>query len=401
MLPIMFSAAARVLAINLLMQFGFQACYFVGVIGCAAYVLGAGAFEVSALVFVINLFCVLGNFVGGVLVDRIGAQKTLLATLAALSATGFAGWFAPLGYALLYVVAASMGLLFGIGTTTIDAYPRFLASAEAELARMNSFANLAVSAAVIGGSLGAGLIASAGGTQTVFAVMALAPLASIVVTLATPETVVPVAAGQKGREQAGGLFAGMVEGFRIIFAHVKLRLIFTMIFLGFFAYGAFDSLESLYYRDVLHASADWMGWLSAMSGAGALVGSLVVVKLPHRYFSLRLLAAMLLATGVGSMIYVGTTLIPVAMLGQFITGLAFQSMGPIRVTLTQRSCDQAYIGRVSGAMRMGMNSAGVVPLLAAPFIANAAGVQATLFGASAFVAAVGLAFYLKLRGERS
>ena len=43
----------------------------------------------------------------------------------------------------------------------------------------------------------------------------------------------------------------MAEGARLTFRDHDLRLIFISGFLGFFAFGAFDSLESLFYRDVL------------------------------------------------------------------------------------------------------------------------------------------------------
>ena len=47
-----------------------------------------------------------------------------------------------------------------------------------------------------------------------------------------------------------------------------------------------------------------------------------------------------------------------------------------------------------------MNSAGVLPLLVAPFVADALGVQATLFAASAMVAAVAALFVARTRSRR-
>ena len=85
----------RVVAANFLLQLGFQSTYFVGVIGCATYVLGAGAFEVSALVFCLNLALIVGNFFSGAVVDAVGPRKTLAVTLAALAACGVLGLLAP------------------------------------------------------------------------------------------------------------------------------------------------------------------------------------------------------------------------------------------------------------------------------------------------------------------
>ena len=67
----------RVVAANFLLQLGFQSVYFVGIVGCATYVLGAGAFEVSALVFCLNLALIVGNFCSGAVVDAVGPRRTL------------------------------------------------------------------------------------------------------------------------------------------------------------------------------------------------------------------------------------------------------------------------------------------------------------------------------------
>lgn len=45
------SPSHRLVAVNFFIQLAFQSTYFVGIIGCGTYVLGAGAFETSALVF--------------------------------------------------------------------------------------------------------------------------------------------------------------------------------------------------------------------------------------------------------------------------------------------------------------------------------------------------------------
>ena len=81
-----------------------------------------------------------------------------------------------------------------------------------------------------------------------------------------------------------------------------LRLIFVSGFLGFFAFGAFDSLESLFYRDVLAVDVVWMGILSAISGFGMAIGSYIFTKIPARKIDIPLLLATLMFVGIGSMI---------------------------------------------------------------------------------------------------
>ena len=401
------SPTRRVVAINFFMMFAVQSVYFIGIIGCATYVLSAGALEVSALVFLMNLAVVLGNLGGGPVIDRVGPRRTLLVALAAISATGFAGWLIPVSYPMLALAAAAIGVFFGAGTTAVDAYPRFFTEDAGHLARMNGLNQMATGASVIVGPALAGWIATWAPHQCVFALEAFAPIFALAVTWTTREELAkPVPeeggdaaaeAGGAGAAGKGGFFRELAEGARIVFGRKELRVLLVIGFLGLFAYGAFDSLESLFYRDVLRVGSDWMGWLSSISGIGGTAGSLLVLKIPKKRFSTWLLAASLLVLGVGSMIYTGTNIAPVAAVGQLVCGVGYGALAPIRTTLMQQRCEPGNVGRVASLMRVGMNSAGTIPLLFAPALADAFGVQAVLFGASVMAAAVGAFFMLRFR----
>ena len=405
----------RIVAMNFFSMLAFQATYFVGVIGCATYVLGLGALEVSALVFLLNVVLVAGNLASGPVIDSIGPRRTLMAVLSATSALGAVAWLAPVSYPELVLVAMALGLSFGMSTTAIDAYPRYFSEDAGELARMNSLNQVATGASVVFGPAMAGWITTWAPVQCVFSLLMLAPVPAVALAWATREelTAARRAAGGDGSDveadvcpdgavgaerPAGGqrgFLSNAAEGVRIVFGREDLRVLFFIGFLGFFAYGAFDSLESLFYRDVLRVGADWMGWLSAVSGVGGVAGSLLVLKIPKQSLSTRLLALILTLVGVGSMIYTGTSFVAVAAVGQVITGIGFGALAPVRTTLMQQRCEPGNVGRVSSIMRMGMNSAGTVPLLVSPALADAFGPQAVLFGASTLAALIGLAFALR------
>ena len=407
-MKILTSPTRRIVAINFFMMFAVQSVYFIGIIGCATYVLSAGALEVSALVFLMNMAIVLGNLGGGPVIDRVGPRRTLLVSLAALSAMGFAAWLIPVSYPVLALASLAIGLFFGAGTTAIDAYPRFFTEDAGHLARMNGLNQMATGASVIVGPALAGWIATWAPHQCVFALEAFAPIAALAVTYVTREELAkPVpeegsdaaAEGAAAGGKAGRFMHELAEGARIVFGRKELRVLLVIGFLGLFAYGAFDSLESLFYRDVLRVGSDWMGWLSSISGIGGTAGSLLVLKIPKKRFSTWLLAASLLVLGVGSMIYTGTNIAPVAAVGQLVCGVGYGALAPIRTTLMQQRCDPSNVGRVASLMRVGMNSAGTIPLLFAPGLADAFGVQAVLFGASVMAAAVGAFFMLRFRRE--
>lgn len=390
----------KLVSANFLLVLCFTATYFVGLIGCATYQLGADAFAVSALVVLVNITLVVGGALAGVVTDRVGPRFTLTVSLVGMAFVGVFALLMPLSYPMLAVASALEGLADGFCGTTVSAYPRFLTDRPSELKRMNSLCGTAVSVAVIVGPLIGGAVTALWTNQACFATIPVASLFAAALVWATPE--MPDALGNQnadaaqGEKTAGheGFWRQLAEGFRVTFSHGTLRTLFLIYFLGFFAYGAFDSLESLFYRDVLRVGGDWMGWLSACAGVGATVGSLLVLRVSTKRLTLGTLAALLLVTGVGSMVYVGTSNVGVAIVGQLVTGLGFGAMRPVKDTVLQRSCDISYVGRVTAVMNAGTNSAGTLPLLVAPLVANAIGVQGTLFAASAIVAALALVFFL-------
>lgn len=393
----------RIVAMNFFSMLAFQATYFVGVIGCATYVLGLGALEVSALVFLLNVVLVAGNLASGPVIDTIGPRRTLIVVLAATSVLGAVAWLAPVSYPELVLVAMALGLSFGMSTTAIDAYPRYFSEDAGELARMNSLNQVATGASVVFGPAMAGWITTWAPVQCVFSLLMLAPVPAVALAWATCEELTAARSAADAERPAGGLrgfLSNAAEGVRIVFDREDLRVLFFLGFLGFFAYGAFDSLESLFYRDVLRVGADWMGWLSAVSGIGGVAGSLLVLKIPKQSLSTRLLALILTLVGVGSMIYTGTPFVVVAAVGQVVTGIGFGALAPVRTTLMQQRCEPGNVGRVSSIMRMGMNSAGTLPLLVSPALADAFGPQAVLFGASTLAALIGLAFALRAKGGK-
>lgn len=398
----------RLVLANFLLVVCFTATYFVGLIGCATYQLGADAFVVSALVIVLNVALVVGGALAGVVTDRIGPRLTLAASLAGFALIGLFALLSPLSYPMLAVVSTLEGLADGFCGTTVSAYPRFLTDRPRELKRMNSLCGTSVSVAVIVGPLIGGAVTALSTNQACFATIPVASLLAAALVWATPEAPDAIGEQHKGNSQgekpaaSEGFWHQLAEGFRVTFSRGTLRTLFLIYFLGFFAYGAFDSLESLFYRDVLCVGGDWMGWLSACAGVGATVGSLLVLRVSTKRLTLGTLSALLLVTGVGSMIYVGTANVGVAILGQLVTGLGFGAMRPVKDTILQRSCDISYVGRVTAVMNAGTNSAGTLPLLVAPLVANVLGVQGTLFAASAIVAALALAFLLLARnGEQN
>ena len=190
-------------------------------------------------------------------------------------------------------------------------------------------------------------------------------------------------------------------GFRSVFGSPALALLFWSCFFSFFGYGAFDPLESLYYRDVLRVDVEWMGWLSAAAGVGGVVGSMLLMRLPARRVNVRTLLAVLASEGAFALLYVGTPWVAVACAGQVLLGVAFGMLTPLLSTLVQTHAPLSTIGRVNAVMGFGNNVAGVAPLLCAPALAEVLGVQGTLVLASLLVLCMPLAIGIARRKEIS
>ncbi len=390
----------RLVAVCFLNQLGFQAAYFVGIIGCATYVLDAGAAEVSALVFVMNAVMLVGYSAAGALIDAAGPRIVLVASLALPLAAAAVVFAMPVCMASLLVVAIVMGLAGAAASTAVETFPRYLTNDEVLLARVNSLNSVVTFVAVIAGPLFAGAIAGAGDNRLVFAVLPVTSVLGVLVALCLRERVRPEHPQDSG-QTTPSLLARLADGVRAMVANPALIVLFAVCFLGNLGFGAFDSLESLFYRDVLRVGAEWMGWLTAIVGVGATVGSLLAGRVPTRRVKLPALCGLLVVEGLGAVLYTATPFVWCAAAGQLVLGAANGLIMPLRVTLTQRNCELGHLGSVSALMRVGISVSGTLPLLVAPLLADAFGVQAVLVSAAALVALTGAALVAVARRVRA
>ena len=378
----------RLVAACFLNQLGFQSVYFVGIIGCATYSLELGAAGVSALVFALNVVLLVGYSLAGTLIDRMGPKPALLAASVAPLVAAALALMLPMSFLVLLACALVMGLAGAAASTAVETYPRYLTANEPELVRLNSLDSTATFVSVIVGPFAAGAIADALSTQLVFALLLVTAPAAVLCAFALPAG---YRHAEKGVTPVLSLLSKLASGVRAIMASPALLMLFAIGFLGNLGFGAFDSLESLFYRDVLRVGAEWMGWLTAIVGVGATVGSLLAGRVPTRRVTLPALCGLLVVEGLGAVLYTATPFVWCAAAGQLVLGAANGMIMPLRVTLTQRNCELGHLGSVSALMRVGISVSGTLPLLAAPMLADAFGVQAVLVSAAALVALTGAA----------
>ena len=400
--------AKRLVAMRFLIYTGFQTSYFIGVIGTLTYADGASVVATSLAVLFMNVFVILGSFAGGAALDAWGPRRHFMLSIVGTLATGAA--IIAFGSATETVLAgaALLGFVMGFAQPIATSYPAYLTDDPVELKDINStitmFSNLSI---IVGPTLG-GFVAAAASSRAVFVLMILftllaliagwgfKPRASRVVGQADADSAEEGEhAGQANRSNpstsARATFAASIK---TVFTNSVLALLFCIIFLSNFGYGAFDPLESFFYRDVLHVGVEWMGWLSSACGVGAVLGAVVALRMPPRLVSLKTLLVALMSVGLGSLLYVGTPYVGVALIGQIALGVAWGVVNPLHNTIVQTTAPLEQLGRVNSVMGFGNMFAGVAPLAIAPWLAATFGVQQTLVGAGLVVTAVPAALLL-------
>ena len=379
----------RLVAMRFLIYTGFQTSYFIGVIGTLTYADGASVVATSLAVLFMNVFVILGSFAGGAALDAWSPRRHFLLSIVGTLATGAA--IIAFGSATETVLAgaALLGFVMGFAQPIATSYPAYLTDDPVELKDINSaitmFSNVSI---IVGPTLG-GFAAAASSSRAVFVLMMLFTLLALIAGwgFKPMEGRIPGRASQSPNPNTSAR-ATFATSIKTVFTNSVLALLFCIIFLSNFGYGAFDPLESFFYRDVLHVGVEWMGWLSSACGVGAVLGAVVALRLPPRLVSLKTLLVALMSVGLGSLLYVGTPYVGVALIGQIALGVAWGVVNPLHNTIVQTTAPLEQLGRVNSVMGFGNMFAGVAPLAIAPWLAATFGVQQTLVGAGIVVTAV-------------
>lgn len=398
--------AKRLVAMRFLIYTGFQTSYFIGVIGTLTYADGASVVATSLAVLFMNVFVILGSFAGGAALDAWGPRRHFMLSIVGTLATGAAIIAFGSATGTVLAGAALLGFVMGFAQPIATSYPAYLTDDPVELKDINSaitmFSNVSI---IVGPTLG-GFVAAASSSRAVFVLMMLFTLLALIAGWGFRPQDGRVA-GQGNADSTGeGKLASQspdsststhttfATSIKTVFTNSVLALLFCIIFLSNFGYGAFDPLESFFYRDVLHVGVEWMGWLSSACGVGAVLGAVVALRMPPRLVSLKTLLVALMSVGLGSLLYVGTPYVGVALIGQIALGIAWGVVNPLHNTIVQTTAPLEQLGRVNSVMGFGNMFAGVAPLAIAPWLAATFGVQQTLIGAGMVVTAVPAALLL-------
>lgn len=400
--------AKHLVAMRFLIYTGFQTSYFIGVIGTLTYADDASVVATSLAVLFMNVFVILGSFAGGAALDAWGPRRHFLLSIIGALATGTAIIAFGSATGVVLLGAVFLGFTMGFAQPIATSYPAYLTNDPVELKDINSaiamFSNVSI---IVGPTLG-GFVAAAASSRAVFVLMMLFTALALFAGWGFRQSA-GQAATHEGKPAIGDITSDKASqspdpststrvtfatSIKTVFTNSVLALLFCIIFLSNFGYGAFDPLESFFYRDVLHVGVEWMGWLSSASGVGAVLGAVVALRLPSHLVNLKTLLVALMSVGLGSLLYVGTPYVGVALVVQIALGVAWGVVNPLHNTIVQTTAPLEQLGRVSSVMGFGNLFAGVAPLAIAPWLAATFGVQQTLVGAGMVVTAVPAALLL-------
>lgn len=406
--PSLSAQAKRLVAMRFFIYTGFQTSYFIGVIGTLTYADDASVVATSLAVLFMNVFVILGSFAGGAALDAWGPCRHFRASIVGTLATGAAILAFGSATGIVLLGAVLLGFVMGFAQPIATSYPAYLTDDPVELKDINSaitmFSNVSI---IVGPTLG-GFIAAASSSRVVFVLMMLFTVLALIAGWGFRPQACHFVARKSDLAESGATAskasqspnpsssarATFATSIKTVFTNSVLALLFCIIFLSNFGYGAFDPLESFFYRDVLHVGVEWMGWLSSASGVGAVLGAVIALRLPPHLINLKTLLAALMSVGLGSLLYVGTTYVGVALIGQIVLGVAWGVVNPLHNTIVQTMAPLEQLGRVNSVMGFGNMFAGVAPLAIAPWLAATFGVQQTLIGAGMVVTAVPAALLL-------
>ena len=285
--------ARRLVAMRFLIYTGFQTSYFIGVIGTLTYADDASVVATSLAVLFMNVFVILGSFAGGAALDAWGPRHHFLLSIVGTLATGAAILAFGSATGVVLLGAVFLGFTMGFAQPIATSYPAYLTDDPVELKDINSaiamFSNVSI---IVGPTLG-GFVAAAASSRAVFVLMMLFTVLAFVAGWGFRPRA-GSATTREGKPTTGEITSDKASqspdpntsprvtfaaSIKTVFTNSVLALLFCIIFLSNFGYGAFDPLESFFYRDVLHVGVEWMGWLSSACGVGAVLGAVVALRM--------------------------------------------------------------------------------------------------------------------------
>jgi MFS transporter, DHA3 family, macrolide efflux protein len=367
-------AVRRVVLARFVSATGAEAAFIVGIWGRAAYDFRATPGQLALLMGVLGLCGLAGSAVAGVLVDRYGPRRVVMAG-EALVAPATLALMLPTSTIQLTLMVAAVGFLGFLVLTAISAFPPFLVTEPNRLAKANAAVEVAHTAAFICGPAMGALLATVASLDWVFVLDAATSLVAVALVARLAVRAVPTRAGYEHNA-----LRELREGARFAYGVPILRFCLLLGMVVFTSFGAFAALEPLFFREVLGTGPQTIGWMNTLFGTGLVAGSLLADRWSSAFMSVRAATLLSLAVGLGAVAYTGTADLRVVVVAAVAWGVVLGMLFPALRTLIQLHTPDALLGRATGVLHVHQQVGELLPLMLVPWLAAAWGVQPVLVG---------------------
>jgi len=318
----------------------------------------------------------------GVLADRWSRRQLMLtadaarlaifSAMTAIAALGGPAW--P-----VYVLAVSSTMISGSYAPAQAALMPSLVDSPEELTAANVVGNTISSVGMFAGPAVGGVLLAVSGPAAVFAVNGASFLWSLAWVVQVPRDEPPSAGGERRA------LRDLSQGVKTVIHSSALRVIVGLSAAQAAVAGAFEVLVVVLALRLLHAGNAGVGWLNTATGAGAIVGAVLVAVFAHR----RRLAA---GFGIGVFLWgvpIAATVLwlrlPVALLLVGLVGAGGVLVDVTGMTLIQRSADNEVLGRVFGALQSLVLTGLAVGSVAAPPLVSWLGPRGAVIATGLFL----------------
>jgi MFS family permease len=244
---------------------------------------------------------------------------------------------------------------------------------------------------LIGPSL-AGFFVGWWGAASAFFTNALSFLALIAALISLPKRPVGTAEEEEQRR------SGILEGFRYVRSNRMILSLIALIALNtIFVFPAISVMLPLYVRNILHLGAKNMGWLMAVSGSGAFLGSIGLLSVAREH-RLKFMSGNVFAIAVGVFLMSCSQSFWLTASAMGAIAIALSMNFGLANTIVQEQAPAHLRGRVSAVV--GMSFFGLMPVagLITPGFSDLIGMRTTL-GIASVIYGIAAAAVLSLAGR--
>lgn len=167
----------------------------------------------------------------------------------------------------------------------------------------------------------------------------------------------------------------MQQGVGFILGHAALLFVMLAFAAGMFVLGCFGPLIAVYVRDSLHASTRTFGVVSAMIGAGLIVGAQLVNSVGKKLKNSTLVLMGLGGIALGLCLLTFVTFVWATILANLFIGIAVAAIVVPATTLMQQETPADLMGRVGSAVMSLIFTAQILGLALSGTLADHVGVR--------------------------